>query len=217
MSGESYQIVVTGELVNGAYLPDVKAKLAVMFNTPAAKLDPLFSGKRVVIKKGLGEEAAQKYIAAVRVAGLICIAEATGVERAAKPAAVTLAPVGVTLVEAPSVAVPQIDASAFSMAPPGAIMDESPAVAAPEIDIGAISVAPLGGNLVEHAAPAAPAIDTGALSVAPPGAQLVELKSIVATVIDTSGLDLAPRGSDVGEMKRGEAQPLPDISHLKLT
>ena len=75
MSEKSYQIVVTGELMEGTYLPDVKAKLAAMFNTPAEKLDPLFSGNRVVIKKGLGEEGAKKYLAAVQAAGLRCAAE----------------------------------------------------------------------------------------------------------------------------------------------
>ena len=121
MSEKSYQIVVTGELLDGAYLPEVKVKLAALFKTPAEKLDPLFSGKRVVIKKGLGAEAAEKYVAAVRSVGLVCSAEAMSVEAspsaaADKEEAVSLAPVGATIIDPPAVAAPEIDVSAFSVA-----------------------------------------------------------------------------------------------------
>ena len=221
MSEKSYQIIVTGELMEGTYLPDVKTKLAALFNTPAERLDPLFSGKRVVIKKGLGEDAAQKYQAAVQGAGLRCVAEAMAVEAPPAPAAVasagpSLAPVGTILVDAPSVAAPQIDTSAFDVAPVGATMDESPPVTAPDIDTGNISVAPVGGDLVEHPPPAAPDIDTSALSVAPPGSQLVEAEMVTPPAIDISDLDMAPVGSDMGEDKPGDAPPPPDTSHLKL-
>jgi hypothetical protein len=220
MSEKSYQIVVTGELVEGSYLPDVKAKLAVLFTTSAEKLDPLFSGKRVVIKKGLGLDAAQKYVAAVVGVGLKCVAEAMVVEAQQAPAppqaGPSLAPAGSILVETPSVTVPQIDTSAFSVAPVGVTMDESSPVTAPDIDTSNISVAPVGGNLVEHAPPEVPDIDTSALSVAPAGAPLVEAEQVSPPVIDISNLDMAPVGSDMGEKQREDAPPPPDTSHLNL-
>lgn len=222
MSEKTYQVVVTGELVKGAYLPDVKAKLAILFNMPAEKLDPLFSGKRVTIKKGLAEDAAQKYVAAVLAAGLLCFAEALGAEAALQAraagtmAGVSLAPVGVTLIDPPSVTVPVIDTGALSVAPVGETLVEPPPVTSPVIDISAFSVAPVGGNLVEHSPIKAPDIDISALSVAPPGSRLVEPKTVTPPAIDTSNLDLAPVGSDVGEMKRKDGPPPPDTSHLKL-
>jgi hypothetical protein len=221
MSEKVYQIVVTGELMEGTYLPDVKAKLAAMFNTPAEKLDPLFSGNRVVIKKGLGEEGAKKYLAAVQAAGLRCAAEdmaekAPQASPAATMADVSLAPVGTTLIEAPKVKAPAIDITAYSVAPVGETLIEPPSVMSPEIDISDLSMAAVGEDLVERAPPEAPAIDTSALSVAPPGTQLVEKEEIPPPAIDTSNLDMAPVGSDVGEKKREDGPPPPDTSHLKL-
>jgi hypothetical protein len=221
MSEASYQIVVTGELVDGTYLPEVKAKLAALFKTPAEKLDPLFSGKRVVIKKGLGAEAAKQYVAAVRAAGLICEAEAIGVE-APKPtpketeSGVSVAPVGATLIDPPVVEVPDIDVSAYSVASPGETLVEPPATPVVDIDISALNVEPVGEDLVEHVASQAPSIDTTSLSVAPTGSQMAEAEAVPPAAIDTGHLDLAPVGSDVGEVKRDAGEAPPDTSHLSL-
>ena len=221
MSAESYQIVVTGELVDGAYLPEVKVKLAALFKTPAEKLDPLFSGKRVVIKKGLGADAAEKYVAAVRAAGLICSAEAmaAGVPQTSAAqgvAGITLAPVGVTIIDPPSVIPPDIDISAYSVAPVGSPLVEPPAMTAANIDISALGMDPVGVILVEQTPPQAPSIDISGLSIDPPGTQLVGQEKVAPAVIDTGSLDLAPVGSDVGEKKREDGPPPPDTSHLKL-
>lgn len=221
MSEPSYQIVVTGELVDGTYLPEVKARLATLFKTPAEKLDPLFSGKRVVIKKGLGAAAAEKYVAAVQAAGLICRAEELGAEPpqaavAAKESEVSVAPVGTTIIDPPAVATPEYDVSAYSVASVGETLVEPPGVAAVDIDVSALSVDPVGEDLVEHMPPSPPAIDTGALSVAPAGTQMVDQESVTPVAIDTENLDLAPVGSDVGELKREDGAPPPDTSHLTL-
>lgn len=225
MSDKSFQIVVTGELVDGTYLPEVKTKLAALFNTPVDKLDPLFSGKRVVIKKGLGEEAAQKYVAAVQTAGLRCVAETIGAAAmspappppaAGSPAGPSLAPVGVTLDESSPAAAPDIDTSAYHMAPVGVTMDESTPPTAPDIDTSQIDMAPVGATLDESAPPAAPDINTSAFEVAPVGATMDDSPPPAAPAIDISDLDVAPVGSDMGQAPREEAPPPPDTSHLKL-
>ena len=221
MSEKSYQIIVTGELLEGAYLPEVKVKLAALFKTPAEKLDPLFSGKRVVIKKGLEASAAEKYVAAVQSVGLACSVEAMAVEgpptaAAEKEAGVSLAPVGTTIIDPPSVAAPEIDVSAYSVASVGETLAESPQIMDVDIDISALSVDPVGENLVEHTAPQAPSIDTGDLSVEPAGTQMVDQEDVPPAAIDTGNLDLAPVGSDVGEDKRENGPPPPDTSHLQL-
>jgi len=214
MSDIRYLIIVTGELAEGAYLPEVKARLAALFGTPVDKLDPLFSGKRVVIKKGLDEAAAQKYRAAVQGAGLLCSAEAMP---SAPPAPLlSLAPPGVTLADSPEVPVPQIDTSAFSIAPRGATIDETPRPAAPDIDCSSLAAAPAGADLVCSERPPEPAIDTTALSVAPPGTRLVDAQPAVPLEFDLGDLRLAPAGSDLGEMDRPKGPPSPDISHLAL-
>ena len=223
MSEKTYQIVVTGELVDGTYLPEVKMKLAALFKTPAEKLDPLFSGKRVVIKKGLAADAAEKYVAAVRATGLMCRAEefvAEGVQPGPSPTGaaqgISLAPVGTTMIEPPAVTVPEIDVSAYSMAPAGETLIEPPSIPEVDIDISDLSMDPVGEDLVEHAPPTPPSIDTGDLSMDPVGTQLVDAEKVAPAAIDTTDLDLAPVGSDVGEMQREEGPPPPDTSHLKL-
>jgi len=221
MSDKSYQIVVTGELVDGAYLPEVKVKLAALFKMSAEKLDPLFSGKRVVIKKGLGAEAAEKYVAAVRAAGLICDAEESvaGATQTAGPASVpgvSLAPVGATLIDPPPMVTSEIDVSAYSVASVGEVLVEPPEISEADIDISALSVDPVGEDLVEHAPPPAPAIDTGDLSVAPVGTQMADAVNVTPAAIDIGDLDLAPVGSDVGESRREDGPPPPDTSHLEL-
>ena len=221
MSEKLYQIVVSGELLDGTYLPEVKVKLAALFKTPAEKLDPLFSGKRVVIKKGLGADAAEKYVAAVRSTGLVCSAEAMAAESPSTPVVerqegVSVAPVGTILIDPPSVAVPEFDVSAYSVASVGETLVEPPEVVAADIDISALSVDPVGETLVEPATPQEPSIDTGALSIAPAGTQIVETQSVSPPAIDIGDLDLAPVGSDVGEKKREDGPPPPDTSHLQL-
>lgn len=221
MSEQAYQIVVTGELVDGTYLPEVKAKLAALFKTPAEKLDPLFSGKRVVIKKGLAAEAAEKYVAAVQAAGLICRAEEIGAEASEISTANTatqmsMAPVGTTIIEQPSVSAPEIDVSAYTMAPAGETLVAPPEIIDADIDISALNMSPVGEVLVKHMPPEEPAIDTSNFTVAPAGTQLADEKKASPAAIDTGNLDLAPVGSDVGEKKREEGPPPPDTSHLKL-
>lgn len=213
MSNNRYQIVVTGELAEGAYLPDVKTRLAALFGTPVEKLDPLFSGRRLVIKKGLDEAAAGKYRAAVMAAGLLCSAEPMAVQ---PPANMTLAAPGAVLIDAPKVTAPQIDTTAFRIAPLGATMDESPRPVPPEIDTSALSAAPPGEDLIEPVPPEALEIDTSAFTMSPPGTQLVEPQPVTPPAFDLGNLDLAPVGSDMGEMGRPEGPPLPDIGHLKL-
>jgi hypothetical protein len=220
MSEQAYQIVVTGELVDGTYLPEVKAKLSALFKTPAEKLDPLFSGKRVVIKKGLDAEAAEKYMAAVRAAGLICRAEAIAAEAPQAAPAVasgfSLAPAGTTIIETGPVAAPEIDVSAYSMAPVGETLIAPPEIIDADIDISALSMGHPGEVLDEQAPPEEPAIDISNLSVAPVGTQLADEERPPSAAIDTDRLDLAPAGSDVGEAEREKGPPPPDTSHLKL-
>jgi hypothetical protein len=221
MTQQAYQIVVTGELVDGTYLPEVKAKLATLFKTPAEKLDPLFSGNRVVIKKGLAAEAAEKYVAAVQAAGLICRAEEIGAEAPPTSTADTashmsMAPVGTTIIDQPTVSAPEIDVSAYTMAPVGETLVAPPEIIEADIDVSALSMGSIGEVLVEYAPPETPVIDTSDLSVAPAGTQLADEKKATPAAIDTGNLNMAPVGSDVGEKKREEGPPPPDTSHLKL-
>lgn len=221
MTDKTYQIVVSGQLAAGVVLAEVKEKVANLFKVPAAKLEPLFSGQRVVVKKGLDQAAAHRYVGALQEAGLLSVAETLtddgpSVTRPQANQPPSLAPVGVTLVETVPVAAPDIDISAYSMSPAGTTLIKPEPIPALEIDVSALSVSPVGVNLAQAAPVPVPDIDVSALSMASPGTRLVEAPAVPPPAIDTSAFDLAPVGSDVDQQEPGEAPPPPDTSHLKL-
>lgn len=56
-----FQIVLTGELAEGAEHAEVVSRFAERFNIPADRAEQLLSGRPAVIKKNLDEAAAQRY------------------------------------------------------------------------------------------------------------------------------------------------------------
>ena len=51
MSDDKFEVAFSGEIADGADIEQVKVKVGQMFKADAAKIEHLFSGKRVVIKK----------------------------------------------------------------------------------------------------------------------------------------------------------------------
>lgn len=86
MKNQHYQIVFEGRVVPGVEVAKVQAKLAALFRCEPQRIEPLFSGQRRVLKKGLDLEAARDFQAAMQNAGALC--EVMPMEAAdAKPAA----------------------------------------------------------------------------------------------------------------------------------
>lgn len=198
MSEELYEVVFYGEIVEGAELDQVKAKVAAMFKADAAKLAQLFSGKRVVIKKNIDQATAKKYQSALQNAGAQCevksLAEAAVAPSAESAAAPAAAPPPVqTETPAPSQAAAPAASSTRA---------DSHAPAAPKTD-------PLGITASDIS-------ELGA-SILPPGSDMQDgSSSAAAPEVDLSGLDLAPPGSDLGELKKDESVEIPDISNLSI-
>lgn len=69
MSQARFKIVFSGELMPDAQLDEVKANLARLFKSDNAKINSLFSGTPVALKRDLGEDEAEKYLAALQRAG----------------------------------------------------------------------------------------------------------------------------------------------------
>lgn len=68
-----YGVVFTGRLCEGTGLEEARANLARLLRIEdPARLDRLFSGKPVVIKKGLEAEQARRYETALLQAGVLC-------------------------------------------------------------------------------------------------------------------------------------------------
>lgn len=84
MSSKTYQIVFTGEIVNGydSHSNAVKRGMAELFKIDPASLDRLFCGRPVVVKRNLDPEAALVYLNAFTQAGGVARMEFMPVARA---------------------------------------------------------------------------------------------------------------------------------------
>lgn len=202
MSQDSFDIVFNGVMVPGSDPAQVKRNLAALFKTEVAKVEPLFSGRRFVIKKGLDEATALKYQQALREAGAIVQVEnATSVTPPVNPEQTapaaekdglqaTVDPPGVVLVEPAKVEPPVIDTSGLSLDPPGVTLVPPAVVPELAVDLSGLSMAEPGVVLVEHPEVEELVVDVSALSLAEPGVRLVEHVPVPAPDIDTSRLAL---------------------------
>jgi len=72
MTDPQYQVVFRGRIVPDTSIEEVKANLAKLFKTDAARIERLFSGKAMVLKKGLSREDGERYCALLKQAGALC-------------------------------------------------------------------------------------------------------------------------------------------------
>ena len=68
---EAYSVVVTGGIVDGFELAQVKANVAKMFKLSDAQIEKMFAGKPVAIRRGVEKEQALKLRAALTKAGAV--------------------------------------------------------------------------------------------------------------------------------------------------
>ncbi len=192
MSDQLFEVAFSGQIIEGADLEEVKARVGKMFNADDAKLAQLFSGTRIVIKKNIDQATAAKYKTALNRAGAECEVSSSGGEAA------TTQPASATPAAAP--AEPAAQSTPVSteyetsydgeVAPP------------PKTD-------PLGitGDQIEDLA----------VSIAPVGSELQdEYKEPEEPDIDITGFDIAPVGTALSEDKKEQQPPPPDTSGITL-
>ncbi|WP_461481495.1 hypothetical protein [Porticoccus sp.] len=71
MSEQRYEVVFRGDVVPGQAIVEVKQRLAELFAAEPARIDGMFSGRPVVVKRNLDRELAQRYQASMRKAGAV--------------------------------------------------------------------------------------------------------------------------------------------------
>lgn len=187
MSDARFHVVFAGQLVKGADPETVKANLGRLFKMDAAKVEKLFSGQPVVLKKDADQATAMKFRAALKQAGAECVLKPLQ-DTAPAPAA---APA--------SAAIPAAPATSTPASPPEPNQDSGDLETVGTIRTGGtgfsgpFSVADVGEDMdnSEHAAP--------------PSAP------------DVSHLSMANVGEDLGQKKNDEVVDVPDISHLSLS
>ena len=191
MSEARFNVVFAGELVPGADPQKVRQNLANAFRMDMTKVEALFSGKRVVVKKDADQATAMKFRAVMKQAGAQCDLEPVGQAAAAPaPAAASVAP---------PAAAPEADT-----APAPAPAPVATSASAGELEtVGTIRTGGTGF--------------TGPFDVAPSGTDLAQQRELPpAMVPDLSHLSIAPAGADMGQKKDDRPPVSPDISHLSI-
>jgi hypothetical protein len=212
MADANFAVVFRGRLVEGADPAAVRANLARLFNADAERIEKMFSGQSVIIKKGLDEAGAKKYQAALAKAGaLVELARTAPAATAPAPAAQPATPATAPASPAPATAAPVVPAAAAT---------ETRASAAPSVPPQTIPTAFASGEvpaaieasvdepgvvLVEYQPPAAPDIATDHLSVAEAGVTLVDAEPVPEPAYDLSALSLDPPGTTLAEPRHVEA------------
>jgi len=237
MTPAEFDVIFRGDIVIGHQLQDVKTRLQQLFKTDAARIDALFTGRPVPLKRGLDESTANKYRAALMKAGAqveVCAAgsvksgSATETAKRDRPLQWSLAPAGSYLlkpIERRQMNAVDVDVSGFSLrAEGGNLVDASEvmqAEAAP-VAVPDFSLAETGADLInddEKNSLPLMEIDVEDWGVADIGADLLtaaERPVAVAVIADVDDFGLAPVGSDLGQLKPTIEPLAPDISQLRL-
>jgi hypothetical protein len=231
MSDKSFAITFSGKLVEGASRERVMANVAALFKVEVAKVERLFSGKPVVIKKGLDKATAQKYQVALKKVGAIAsVVDIAALQQAKqqKPAAASrpkeetpVAPEkrkSVGLTKSVVKAAPQsLDAfSDVEIDKPGVVLVEHQEPAPPQIDTSHLDMGEAGETLVELPQAPEPQIDTGDLSVDQSGEKLVETEEPPPLDVDVSTMTMDEPGVVLVEHEEPE-EPEIDTSKLSLS
>lgn len=171
-----FEIAFHGQVRPGVTTEQAKARIGQLFQVGDDQLQVLFSGRRVVIKQGLDEVAAEKYRQAIERAGALCSIDPMGLVMAAAESA---APAQAPEAAPAAPAAPSAPAKGTPVAPRDAYM-----AAFSEVDAPDFGIAPTGSDLQDEYRDFTPLpIDLSALSLAPPGADLEELKRDVDAVV----------------------------------
>lgn len=154
MTTVTYAIVFNGEIVEGFQTISVKAHLAKLLKADAEKINLLFSGKAIVLKKTQDKSEAARYGSALKKVGAnvrVRIIK-NNPDQAAAPTAVSqVSPVKAPAAKTPVAKAPAVKAPVakapiaaptnLSLAPnEGNLFDANPEVAAPDIDLSGLEL-----------------------------------------------------------------------------
>jgi hypothetical protein len=197
MAEGNYQVVFSGRIIDGAELDMVKRNVARVFNLDAERVEKLFCGRRLILKKQIDQVTAEKYQSTMQRAGAVCEIVDTTQAQPTSEAVTATAAASNTLSEAEQ---GKVDAG-VSLAEPGVPLVEHEAVPEANIDTAGMDMAEVGIQLVEHEAVPEANIDTAGMDMAEVGIQLVEHEAVPEAVIDTAGMDVAEVGVPLVESK----------------
>ncbi|MEW8508641.1 MAG: hypothetical protein AB2598_18270 [Candidatus Thiodiazotropha sp.] len=242
MTADSYDVYFSGAIIKDNDPAEVKRKIGAVFKLEGDKLERLFSGKPIPIKRGVDMDRAIKFRVTFRDAGgLVDIVPAGEPPPAPRPQPQTADRPAPSIPASPPrqeaeelgfadgpmepatsgdevtpIAVPDYE---LSSAQGFDLSDCTPKIEAAEIpDISAMQMERPGSTLDETPEPELLEIDTSALMLDSPGVTLIEDTPAQPPDIDTSALDVLPANQGTLEdcQKPVDAAPIPNIDHLKI-
>lgn len=193
----TFEVVFKGEVIEGQDVAATRANIGKLFNANEAKIERLFSGSSVVIKKDLDEATANKYIGAFKKAGALATVRNTAIEEISEPVATqtSSAPTPAATPAPTASAASNSNTSFEHSAEASKHVTEAPKTSFDldsNPDLSSLSLRENTGNLVDPSAETADAeIDTSEFTLAATGSDLAEKKEDIAPLnADLSGISL---------------------------
>jgi len=238
MTTVTYAIVFNGEIVEGFQIITVKAHLAKLLKADAEKINLLFSGKAIVLKKTQDKTEAARYGSVLRKVGANVRVKIMKHKppQAAAPSAAPKAPTAAAP-RAATTPTPTPTPTDFSLAPnEGNLFEASPEVESLDLDLSGItlsendgspivepkiyekrnidlseySVSENDGSPLIEAAPEVEKVQAPEFGLDAPGAILETLKEDVELLNpDTSGMSLAFPGTEILNPEEKDQGPPP--------
>jgi hypothetical protein len=230
MSDERYAIIFRGDITVDQNLAEVKQRLKRLFKADDARIDKLFSGRPVPLKRELSQDEAARYQAVLKQAGaIVAIESMTALKLAASSASSPLAAPSNTSPEAQvSSANPSSEQANWQLAPAGSRLQDKKEGAERIVEIATdhLKVMPQDGNIIkegERPLASMATVDMDALDweLTPYGEALLkesERASISSAEIDTSNLSVLETSGDLlKDAERPKLKPVEvDISGLSM-
>ncbi len=223
----SYKLIYRGEVQEGQHAAVVKKRLGKLLKLEGDRLEMLFTGKAVVLKKSVDEATAARFQAAFKKSGAVLrVARnagdgvATATTEAGPSDEFELLPVGSDLLaEAERTAVPEreVDTSHIKLA--GAVFSTRDEPLHEDVgpDVSHIDIAEPGVRLgPEVEAPDAPVLDVN-FDLADIGVDLGPVDTTEPRPPEIAAdFELAEPGARIGPEQTAEQPTAPDTSHIQL-
>jgi hypothetical protein len=226
---ERYRLVFRGEVLDGQHKAVVKQRLGAALKVEGERLDAMFTGKAVTIRKDTDTDTAARFQIAFKRAGarlrVLPLEPEPEVEpvpaatqRVVDDGAFKLAPPGARMSQpAPPAPQPSVDLAHLTLAAPGTVLGVAHVVEAVNPDVSRFTLAAPGADLGVPALPLAE-VEAPSWDIAELGADLGPHAPTIDPPLELDGIDfeLAPAGTPLLEADDATPPQPPDTSHLRL-
>lgn len=217
---EKYRLIFRGEILEGQHRAVVKRRLMELLKLDPARLEKLFSGEPVVLKRDADRKTAARYQALFKQAGGRLrvkalhdesgeVAPSLGPVSQEKSAELPDSPVDPKKPGAGNIQAPDLKVQSTWFPPP-----EGPR---PEIQAPDFPVAEVGARMADPKDTPHAEVEDVVFDVAEVGAELLlEKPEMVAVDVGPLDFEVAEVGADLGPAQREPEPEAPDVSHLSL-